>query len=74
MYYMENTDTMFLTRDSLQVLATMTFLVGVKEEYNVGSQKDHENEEQFLLSDYRWTEHNKSADKFRGVSIIPKAE
>ena len=74
MYYMENTHTMFLTSGILQVLATMTFLVGVKEEYNVGSQEDQDNEEQFLLSDYRWTEHNKSADKFRGVSIIPKAD
>ena len=74
MYYMENTRTEFLTRGSLQVLATMTFLVGVKEDDNVGSQEDQDNEEQFLLSDYRWTEHNKSADKFRGVSIIPKAD
>ena len=37
--------------------------------------KDPDNDddsEEFIVSDYRWAVHDKSADKFRGVSIISK--
>ena len=76
MYYMEKVDTMFLSLNRAQVLLTITFLVGVKKDINDASDKKEnsdEEEEEFILSDYRWTEYDKSAEKFRGVSIIPKA-
>ena len=76
MYYMEKLHTMFLSLNSAQVLLTITFLVGVKEDINDASDKEEnsdEEEEEFILSDYRWTEYDKSAEKFRGVSTIPKA-
>ena len=73
MYYMEKFHNMILSLNGVQVLLTMTFLVGVKED-NKEDQEESINEEQFLLCDYRWSITDKSADKFRGVSVIPKAD
>ena len=71
MYHMDNTS-MFLTAQ-VNVLLTMTFLVGLKDNDDENDDvNDKEGEEEFIISDYRWTNFNKSSEKFRGVSIISK--
>ena len=65
MYHWENARHMFLST-GVNTLLTLTFLVG---EYN---NKDDEDSEEFIVNDYRWSEWDKSADKFRGVSIRSK--
>ena len=68
MYYMKNCPSTLLTLSGAQVFMTMTFLVGQFIEQN-----EHESNEEFILSDYRWLAH-KPTEIFRGVSIIPKAD
>ena len=65
MYTMDNDPNMFLSLNGVNVLLTMTFLVGVYDAYNEAA-------EEFIVSDYRWSVDAKSADTFRGVSIISK--
>ena len=55
-------------------MLTITFLVGVKEDDPSNKRKKSNEEEEFVVSDYCWSEYDKSADKHRGVSIIPKAD
>ena len=66
MYHWENARHLFLSIKGVNTLLTLTFLVG---EYN---NKDDEDSEEFIVSDYSWSELDKSADKFRGVSIRSK--
>ena len=66
MYHWENARHLFLSIKGVNTLLTLTFLVG---EYN---NKNDEDSEEFIVSDYRWSEWDKSADKFRGVSIRSK--
>ena len=66
MYHMKNCRHIFLSNVELGVLLTLTFLVGVKD--------DDSEEEEFIVSDYHWTKWDKSAEKFRGISIIPKPD
>ena len=73
MYYMEKSNS-FLSMNGGQVLLTITFLVGVKEDDPSNKRKKSNEEEEFIVSDYCWSEYDKSADKHRGVSIIPKAD
>ena len=75
MYHMEQ-HTMFLTVLS-NVLLTLTFLVGIpddEDDEDDDDVSDKEGEEEFIISDYRWTVFHKSPEKFRGVSIIPKPD
>ena len=72
MYHMENT-TMFLSA-RMNVLLTMTFLVGIKDDDDNDDVSNKEGEEEFIVSDYRWNNFDKSSEKFRGVSIISKAD
>ena len=72
MYHMENTK-MFLTAQ-MNVLLTMTFLVGIKDDDENDDVSDKEGEEEFIISDYRWNIFEKSSEKFRGVSIISKPD
>ena len=57
----------FLSVKYGKVLLTMTFLVGVFDDYN-------DDPEEFIVSDYRYSEQTKSADAFRGVSVISKPD
>jgi hypothetical protein len=66
MYHWENAGHMFLSYNGINTLLTLTFLAG---EYN---NKNDEDSEEFIVSDYRWSQWDKSADKFRGVSIKSK--
>ena len=66
MYYMKNCMKMFLSQNRNTVALTMTFSVGVEDDDKIDP------EEEFIISDYRWTKHDKSGDKYRGVSIIPR--
>lgn len=65
MYEMQGVKAPFLSTPS-NILLTLTFLVGVYDESH-----DEENEE-FIISDYRWSSFSKSSEKFRGVSIVSK--
>ena len=57
----------FLSVKYGKVLLTMTFLVGVFDDYN-------DDTEEFIVSDYRYSQQAKSADAFRGVSVISKPD
>ena len=57
----------FLSVKYKKVLLTMTFLVGVFDDYN-------DDTEEFIVSDYRYSQQAKSADAFRGVSVISKPD
>ena len=66
MYHVENSRYMYLSRPDVNVLLTLTFLVGVQDD-NI------DDSEEFIVSDYRWAHKDKNPDLFRGVSVISKS-
>ena len=65
MYHIENARYMYLSMNRVNVLLTLTFLVGV---YN----DNNDDSEEFIVSDYCWANKDKKPDLFRGVSVISK--
>ena len=64
---------MFLTVP-VNVLLTLTFLVGIPDDGEDDDGRDGQVEEEFIISDYKWSTFRKSSEKFRGVSIVPKPD
>ena len=74
MYYMENCPSTFLSVNVPLVLVTMTFLVGDYHHDSTEYKENNSEEEEFIFSDYHWSLKNKSPEKFRGVSVISRAD
>ena len=66
MYHIANCKRMYLSQKSINVVLTLTFLVGKKED-------NDDVVEEFIVSDYRWSKYDKRSDVHRGVSTITKS-
>jgi hypothetical protein len=67
MYHIPHCKNVYLSIMAADVLLTLTFLVGKKEDDN------DEVEEEFIVSDYRWSSDDKQSDMHRGVSVVSKS-
>ena len=67
MYNIPDCKKVYLSIRGANILLTLTFLVGKKED------DDNEMEEEFIVSDYRWSSYDKQSEMHRGVSIISKS-
>ena len=67
MYHIPNCKKVYLSIMGANILLTLTFLVGKKED------DDNEMEEEFIVSDYHWSSYDKQSEMHRGVSIISKS-
>ena len=66
MYHIEDCKNMYLSIKSANVVLTLTFLVR-KNENDIDDML-----EEFIVSDYHWSDYDKRSDMHRGVSTITK--
>ncbi len=68
MYHIEDCKNVYLSVRGINIILTLTFLVGEKEE-----EGNDDVAEEFIVSDYRWSKYDKRSDVHRGISTIAKS-
>ena len=69
MYHIDDCKNVYLSILDANVVLTLTFLLGKKEE----DDDDDDVVEEFIATDYRWSEYDQRSEMHRGISTIVKS-